>query len=59
MKLAWLSISYKSKKTAAVIGVGTGELGGLQPPTPQIVSSPDRFFPFLFVVAEKGSGGSP
>ena len=24
-----------------------------------LVSSPDRFFPFLFVVAEKRSGGSP
>ena len=27
-----LAISYKSKKTAAVIGVGTGGLGGLQLP---------------------------
>ena len=27
-----LAISYKSKKTAALIGVRTGELDGLQPP---------------------------
>ena len=27
--------------------------------TAEVVSFPDRFFPFLFVVVEKGSGRSP